>query len=122
MTVTAELDSAFRALAHPTRRAVVSRLVRGPATVTELAKPFDMALPSFLQHLKVLEDGGLVRSRKSGRVRTVQIRPAKLRKATEWLTRQRDLWECRLDQLDAYARTLKTLSRNESGADEVGPT
>lgn len=102
MTRAATLDRTFQALANPTRRAVIERLSRGPATVSELAEPFDMALPSFMQHIDVLEHSGLVRSHKRGRVRTVQIRPAELKKAAGWLEQQRDLWERRLDRLDVY--------------------
>jgi DNA-binding transcriptional ArsR family regulator len=97
----------FRALADPTRRRVLERLSRSPASVSELAEPFDMALPSFVQHLKLLEESGLVRSEKAGRVRTYRIAPRRLRLAESWLTRQRSLWERRLDQLDAYVTTLK---------------
>ena len=102
MTSTASLDASFHALANPTRRAVVERLGTGPASVTELAEPFDMALPSFLQHLRVLEQAGLVRSQKRGRVRTVRIVPQRLQRAAAWLEHQRSIWERRLDQLDAY--------------------
>src|SRR5687768_802282 len=96
------LDRVFHALAAPTRRAVLERLGRGPATVTELARPFDMALPSFMQHLDVLEESGLVRSRKEGRVRTYTLVPKPLEAARTWLDEQRALWERRLDQLDRY--------------------
>lgn len=98
------LDGVFRALGDPTRRAVVERLGRGPAAVGVLAAPFRMALPSFLQHLRVLEDCGLVTSRKKGRVRTYRIAPRPLKAADHWLARQRSLWERRLDQLDAYLK------------------
>lgn len=101
------LDQAFNALANPTRRAVIARLGKGPATVTELAEPFDMALPSFMQHLQVLETSGLVFSQKRGRVRTVRIRPANLRRAAMWLAKQRGIWEQRLDQLDTFLKTLE---------------
>jgi DNA-binding transcriptional ArsR family regulator len=104
---TQTLDTAFHALANATRRAVVERLGKGPATVSELAKPFDMALPSFMQHLQVLEDSGLVQSKKLGRVRTVRIRPTKLKRAAGWLAEQRGIWEKRLDQLNAYVETLE---------------
>jgi DNA-binding transcriptional ArsR family regulator len=97
-----QLDRVFQALADPTRRAVIRRLSGGSAAVSELAEPFDMALPSFLQHLKVLEGCGLVRSRKSGRVRTYRISPAPLKAAEGWMSEQRALWERRLDQLDQY--------------------
>jgi DNA-binding transcriptional ArsR family regulator len=86
---------------------VLERLVQGPLPVSELAQPFDMALPSFAQHLEVLEECGLVRSKKSGRVRTVQLTPQRLKIAEDWLTRERLEWEQRLDQLDDYLKTLK---------------
>jgi DNA-binding transcriptional ArsR family regulator len=101
------LDQAFQALANPTRRAVIVRLGQGPATVSELAAPIDMALPSFMQHLQVLESSGLVRSQKRGRVRTVRIRPANRRRAANWLAEQRGIWELRLDQLDDYLTTIE---------------
>lgn len=101
------LDRAFQALSNPTRRAVLERLGRGPATVTELAEPFEMALPSFMQHLDVLEASGLVESRKRGRVRTVRIRQRQLLRAADWLERQRGVWERRLDQLDDHLKTVK---------------
>lgn len=99
-----ELSVVFRALADPTRRAVVARLASGPAAMTELARPFEMAPPSFLQHLRVLEKAGLVASRKAGRVRTYRLDPQRLRSVETWLGAQRALWERRLDQLDAYLR------------------
>ena len=102
-----QLDRVFRALGDPTRRAVLRRLSRGPARVSELARPFDMALPSFTQHLVVLENCGLVRSRKTGRVRTVQLVPQPLQAAERWMVEQRALWERRLDQLDNFLKDLK---------------
>jgi DNA-binding transcriptional ArsR family regulator len=101
------LDHAFQALANPTRRAVLERLGKGPATVSELAKPFGMALPSFLQHLQVLEASGLVQSRKRGRVRTVRIRQRNLERAVSWLAAQQEIWDQRLDQLDDYLNTME---------------
>lgn len=101
------VDSVFRALSNPTRRHVLERLSRSPASVSELAEPFDMALPSFVQHLKVLEDGGLVRSRKTGRVRTYRLAPERMKLAEDWLVRQRALWERRLDQFDEYVTKLE---------------
>lgn len=101
------LDRLFHALADPSRRAVVERLMRGPASVSDLAQPLDMALPTVLQHLKVLETSGLIRSRKIGRVRTCEIEAAALNEAEQWLARQRAFWEARLDRLDAYLLTLK---------------
>jgi DNA-binding transcriptional ArsR family regulator len=86
--------------------------------VSELAKPFDMALPSFLQHLKVLEGCGLVRSRKSGRVRTCQISPQPLKAAEGWMAEQRALWECRLDQLDRCFEDLKPVKAPKKGKEK----
>ena len=103
----AQLDRVFQALADPTRRAVLERLRRGPAAMTELAQPFPMALPSFAQHLDVLERCGLVRSRKAGRVRTYRLSPRPLQVADRWLARQREAWERRLDQLDDVLTDLK---------------
>ena len=100
-------DRVFHALADPTRRAVVERLSKGPAAVGDLARRFDMALPSFTQHLGVLEQSGLVRSKKQGRVRTYYLVPARLKTAETWLARQRSMWEKRLDQLDEYLLQLK---------------
>jgi DNA-binding transcriptional ArsR family regulator len=103
----ARLDRVFQALADPTRRAVVRRLARGPAPVSDLAAPFQMALPSFLQHLGVLEASGLVRSTKSGRVRTCSLAPEPLLAAERWMVDRRAVWERRLDQLDRYLMNLK---------------
>lgn len=104
---TATLDRVFHALGDSTRRAVLERLSGGPAAVSELAQPFHMALPSFLQHLGVLEGCGLVRSRKVGRVRTYQLAPQTLKSAEHWLTEQQAIWERRLDQFDSYVKELK---------------
>jgi DNA-binding transcriptional ArsR family regulator len=100
------LDQLFQALADPTRRQVIERLVAGPASTSELAEPFDMALPSFTQHLAVLDRAGLVTSTKQGRVRTYRLAPAGLEVADGWLAEQRRLWEQRLDQLDALLAAL----------------
>lgn len=100
-----DLSPVFHALADPTRRAVLSRLSLGPAPVSELAKPFNMALPSFTQHLGVLESSGLVKSRKLGRVRTFELNPARVQQAEGWLSDQRRVWEGRLDRLDAYLKS-----------------
>lgn len=96
------LDQVFHALADPTRRGMVERLVRGPATVSELSRPLEMSLPAVLQHLQVLEASGLVRSEKVGRVRTCRIEPDALRTAEAWVTGQRTAWETRLDRLGDY--------------------
>lgn len=101
------MDAIFRALADPTRRDVLARLSLGPAPVSELAAGHDMALPSFLEHVNVLERCGLVRSHKTGRVRSVALETQQLRKAEDWLNRQRLMWERRLDQLDSYLQTMK---------------
>jgi DNA-binding transcriptional ArsR family regulator len=93
------LDRVFHALSDPSRRAMVERLTRGPASVSELAAPLDMTLAAVVQHLQVLEDSGLVKSRKVGRVRTCRIEPTGLRTAEDWIARRRTLWERRLDRL-----------------------
>jgi DNA-binding transcriptional ArsR family regulator len=103
----AQLNRVFQGLTDPTRRAVLERLSTGPAAVTELAGPFKMALPSFSQHLKVLETCGLVKSRKTGRVRTYRLASRPLKLAEHWLEQQRSHWETRLDQLDQYLKELK---------------
>jgi len=102
-----ELDRVFQALSDPTRRTVIERLVSGSASTSELAAPFDMALPSFSQHLGVLERAGLVTSTKRGRVRTYELAPAALDIADGWLSDQRRRWEQRLDQLDDFLIKLK---------------
>lgn len=97
-----ELDRVLRALADPTRRAVVERLSTSPAVVSELAAPFDMALPSLMQHLRVLEDAGVVTSEKHGRVRTVSLRPGALDVLHLWLGRQRTPAEHQADRLGIH--------------------
>jgi DNA-binding transcriptional ArsR family regulator len=117
MTANVEtVDGIFQALSDPTRRRVVERLSRSSASVSELAKPFEMALPSFLQHLRILEECGLVHSTKTGRVRTYQLASKRLRLAEDWLARQRQLWERRLDQLDDYLLKLKHDNRQDHQA------
>jgi len=101
-----DLDLLFQNLADPTRRAILARLAHGEARVTDLAAPFDMALPSFLQHLKKLEDGGLIATRKEGRERICSIRTGALAPARSWMMEQRLLWEGRLDRLEDYLATL----------------
>lgn len=93
------LDRLFQALADGTRRAIVERLVHGPAAVSDLARPFDMSLSAVLQHLNVLIESGLVVSEKSGRVRTCRIEPDAMRMTEEWITRQRTGWERSFDRL-----------------------
>jgi DNA-binding transcriptional ArsR family regulator len=98
----ATLDLLYRALADPTRRSMVERLSRGPASVSELAQPLDMTLSAVVQHLQVLESSGLVRSQKVGRVRTCRIEPMALRRAEQWIAARRTTWERRLDRLGGY--------------------
>ena len=105
------IDNVFRALSDPTRRDVLGRLSARPVSVSDLAATYDMALPSFMEHLKVLERSGLVRSHKAGRVRTYEIVPKQMRIAENWLVRQRGLWERRLDQLDSYLMKMKQETR-----------
>lgn len=108
MASTAVADEVFHALSHAARRRVLERLARGPATASELAAPFDMALPSFMQHLAVLEGSRLVRSRKRGRVRTYEIVPDRFELAAQWLLERRQAWECRLDRFDRHVLQLKS--------------
>lgn len=104
--------SLFFALGDPTRLRVVSRLCEKPASVSELAAPFRMALPSFLQHLKVLEDSRWISSSKVGRVRICRINPAALTQVSGWLEYQRESWEKRLDRMDEYLLKLKSEEEN----------
>jgi DNA-binding transcriptional ArsR family regulator len=110
VTTATDPDDVFRALADPTRRAVIERLGVGPASTSELARPFGMALPSFAQHLAVLERCGLVASSKEGRVRTYRLTPEPLERAGSWLAEQREHWTRRLDQLDAHLSMMKEQS------------
>jgi DNA-binding transcriptional ArsR family regulator len=96
------LDGVFQALADPTRRAVLGRLGIGPASISELARPFDMALPSFMKHIRFLEDSGWIRTHKTGRVRTCVIERASFDVAEAWLSEQRELWEGRTDRLEQF--------------------
>ncbi|MBL8595293.1 MAG: helix-turn-helix transcriptional regulator [Devosia sp.] len=96
------LDGIFQALADPTRRAILARLGGGPAAVGELAQPFDMALPSFMKHIAALEQSGLIRTEKSGRVRTCTLERATFALVDGWLGEQRRLWAGRTDRLEAF--------------------
>ncbi|HEU4643887.1 MAG TPA: metalloregulator ArsR/SmtB family transcription factor [Gemmatimonadaceae bacterium] len=96
------LDLLFQALADPTRRAMVERLSRGPASVKELAAPLAISLPAVMQHLRVLEASGVVRSEKRGRVRTCRIEGPALRRVEDWIAKQRTIWERRLDRLERF--------------------
>lgn len=99
-----ELGQIFHAIADPTRRAIVQRLVQGPAAVKALAEPLAMSLPAVMQHLQALEAAGIIATEKVGRVRSCRIEPAALRSAEQWLGRQRTEWERQLDQLDDYLK------------------
>lgn len=112
MSQAAAVDEVLHALSNPTRRRVVERLSVGPATVSELAAPFDMQLPSFVQHLSVLERSRLVRSKKRGRVRTYELAPERFRVVEDWLAARRRLWEARLDRFDQYVKQLKDKESN----------
>src|SRR3954468_110538 len=102
-----KLDRAFQALSDPVRRGMLARLSRGPASVSELARPLAISLPAVMQHLRALETCGLVKSEKTGRVRTCRIEPRALSAAEAWIAEQRALWEGRLDRLEDYLETLK---------------
>jgi DNA-binding transcriptional ArsR family regulator len=104
------LDRTFAALADPTRRAIVERLARGEASVSQLARPFRMSLPAVGKHLAVLEEAGLVHSRKRGRVRTCRLEPRPLRRASHWIERHRAFWLRQFESLDRYLKA----SRRES--------
>ena len=97
-----DLDSMFAALADPARRAVIARLARGPASVSDLAKPLAMSLPAITPHIKLLEESGFVTSKKIGRVRTCELAPKRLKAAQNWLEQQRHAWEARFDAMDAF--------------------
>lgn len=102
-----QLDRAFQALADPVRSGMLSRLSHGPASVSQLAEPYRISLPGVLQHLKALEDSGLVRSEKKGRVRTVRLEPTTLSAAESWIADRRSEWEAQADRLENYLSTLK---------------
>ncbi|KXF77985.1 ArsR family transcriptional regulator [Paramesorhizobium deserti] len=100
-----QLNGIFQALADPTRRAVLGRLGKGPASISELAEPFDMALPSFMKHIHILEDSGMIRTRKEGRVRTCAIEKKQFAVVQDWLSEQRAIWEGRTDRLEQFVIT-----------------
>jgi DNA-binding transcriptional ArsR family regulator len=101
------LDRAFQALADPARRGMLARLAHGPASVSELARPLSMSLPAVLQHLKALEDSGLVTSEKKGRVRTARLEGNAIAEAEQWLTDRRTEWEAQVDRLESFLATLQ---------------
>jgi DNA-binding transcriptional ArsR family regulator len=100
-------DDVFYALSNATRRKVLQKLCVGPATVSELAAQFDMQLPSFVEHLSLLERSRLVKSKKEGRVRTYELVPERFKVAEDWLSERRQVWEARLDRFDKYVKRLK---------------
>lgn len=107
MVQSAIADEVFYALSNSTRRQVLEQLSVGPASVSELAAPFDMKLPSFVEHLTLLERSRLVKSKKRGRVRTYELAPERFAVVEDWLSARRQVWEARLDQFDAYVKQLK---------------
>src|SRR5438876_12065801 len=116
-TASDPISNTFAALADPTRRAILARLARGPATVTELARPFEMTLPAVSKHLKVLERAGLIERGREAQWRPCQLRARPLEEAADWVERYRSLWEERFDRLDEYLKQLqrgdKRPSRNK---------
>lgn len=109
-----QLSLTFSALADPTRRAILARLARGPAAVTELAAPFDMSLPAVSKHLKVLERAGLIERGREAQWRPCELKAKPLKDAAEWVERYRTFWEERLDRLDEYLRELQQKKRERS--------
>jgi len=112
-----DLDRMFHALADPARRAIVERLSAGPASVSELARPLPMSLPAAMQHLGVLEEAGLVRSSKIGRVRTCAVEPGALSLAEQWISARRTEWERRLDRLGEYLKMLDEEEANDGSGE-----
>ena len=106
-----QLGAVFGALSNATRRAIVMQLCEGEASVGELAKPFEMALPSLMKHIRILESSGLVASEKNGRVRTCSLQTEALATIEVWLAAQRELWEQRLDRLEMYVEKLKKVEK-----------
>ncbi|HTW54805.1 MAG TPA: metalloregulator ArsR/SmtB family transcription factor [Stellaceae bacterium] len=106
------LDALFRGLADPARRAMIERLAQGPMAVSELARPLPMSLPAAMQHLRVLETAGLVRSSKNGRVRTCAIEPQALDLLEQWLSARRSEWQQRLERLDDYVQIIENEGEN----------
>jgi DNA-binding transcriptional ArsR family regulator len=112
-----DLDHLFHALADPARRSIIERLSRGPAPVSELARPLPMSLPAAMQHLGVLEAAGLVRTQKVGRVRTCVIEPQAISQAERWINARRVEWEHRLDRLGNYLKTLENKGKTDGSID-----
>jgi DNA-binding transcriptional ArsR family regulator len=104
---TDQLSATFAALSDPTRRAILARLARGDATVAELARPFDVSLPAISRHLKVLERAGLITRNRDAQARPSSLRAEGLDQATEWIERNREIWESRIDRLDRHLREVQ---------------
>lgn len=113
ITIEDDLSPAFGALADPTRRAILARLAAGQATVTELARPFDMSMPAVSKHIKVLERAGLVSRSRDKQRRPCQIEPKRLKDVADWLERYREIWEQRFDRLDAYLQDLQLEQKDQ---------
>lgn len=111
MTNHLNIDAVFHALADPTRRAVIEQLSKKPAAIKELAAPYHMALPSFLQHIKILEQGGLIETQKIGRTRQCSLRPEALQAVDQWIRDRSAMWTHRMDALDQY---LQSQSNNKN--------
>jgi len=120
MTRTDQLTATFAALADPTRRAIVARLAAGDASVTELARPFDMSQPAVSKHLKVLERAGLISRGREAQTRPCRLEVKRLREATEWMDRQRSQWEERFDRLAVVLEEMKAAERKEKGHGRKG--
>lgn len=112
-----DLSTVFLALADPTRRAVIARLGRGPASVSELARPFNMGLPSFMKHIRLLEDTGMIRTKKAGRTRTCVINGPGLSNAERWLAEQKKIWEAQADRLEAFVMLEQEEDGNDANPD-----
>jgi DNA-binding transcriptional ArsR family regulator len=108
-----DLSDVFQALADPTRRAVLGRLGSGPASISDLAAPFDMALPSFMKHIRFLEESGLIRTEKEGRVRTCSLQRSRFSMIEDWLSEQRNVWQARTDRLESLVMARQEFLREQ---------
>jgi DNA-binding transcriptional ArsR family regulator len=114
------LDTLFHALADSTRRQVLEQLAEGPQSVSALARPFSMALPSFMQHIRILEECGLIRTQKQGRVRLCEMNTGSLAPAEDWISGQRDIWQARLDRLDSLLTSMDATDRTGEADGRIG--
>lgn len=114
------LDGIFQALADPTRRAVLGRLGKGPASISDLAQPFDMALPSFMKHIHLLEESGWIRTQKNGRVRTCTLEQGTFATVETWLDAQRAVWEARTDRLERFVTSSRKTGTWKAGTRKAG--